>query len=354
MPKICSHQGCKKHPVYGNKEERPTRCKLHAENGMENVVNKRCDHQGCMKFPSYGITGKRASRCKEHADNDMVNVVNKRCDHQGCNTRPVYGIPGGRPTRCATHADKNMEDIVSKRCNHNGCMIIPTYGISGCRPTRCVAHADENMVDVVSKRCDHPGCNTQPSYGIPGGRPTRCTAHADKNMKDILSKRCPGYGGVECPVITFLTYGKDYCLVCDPEEKRRAIKKRDEYAFFRFLKKHNIPVTTEQYHVHFTCAETSRKYAKVDGIIVTPAIVILLEVDEDGHRHYDKACDAARTQLVSEEIILAYPEHELAWVRVNPTSESKKIRSARFLETVLHIKDLLKSPRTTTMMIGFD
>ncbi|ABT13981.1 hypothetical protein MT325_M427R [Paramecium bursaria chlorella virus MT325] len=349
----CSHQGCKKYSVYGHKEGQPTKCKTHAENNMEDVKHKRCEHPKCTTRSSYGILGGQPTRCKKHADDNMENIVSKRCEHPKCKKIPSYGMPGDRPTRCQAHADDGMENVVSKRCNHPGCKKQPAYGMPGDRPTKCQAHADDGMENIVSKRCEHSKCKKIPSYGMPGDRPTRCQAHADDGMENVVSKRCPGYGGIVCPTSYFMSVGKDYCLACDPNEKRKAIKKKDEYAFFKFLKKHNVEVTQEQYPIIFRCVETSRSHANVDGLIVTPTIVILLEVDENGHKSYDKECDKARTQLVSSEVLLAYPGHELAWVRVNPTASDNKIRKTRFFEAVESIRELLKSPRTTTIMIGF-
>jgi len=275
------------------------------------------------------------------------------CSHQGCKKQPSYGTPGDQPTRCRSHAEKDMENVVNKRCVHPGCNKQPSYGMSGDQPTKCQSHAEKDMEDVRNKRCDHPECKKRPSYGTLGDQPTRCRSHAEKDMEDVRNKRCPGYNGTECPVFCRLVHGKNYCISCDPDKNRKAIKKKDEYAFFKFLEKHCIPVTTEQYRVYYRCVETSKKYADIDGVIVTQNIVICLEVDENGHKHYNQDCDAARTQWVSEEILLAYPEHELAWVRVNPTASDNKIRKTRFFEAVKSIRELLESPRTTTIMIGF-
>jgi hypothetical protein len=351
----CDNQGCKKIPSYGIPGGRPTRCKMHAIDDMEDVVNKRCGHMGCRKIPSYGIPGGRSIMCKMHATDDMEDVKNKRCNHPGCNKQPNFGIPGGRPTRCKMHATCDMEDIKHNQCDNQGCKKRSTYGNPGECPTKCKTHAYEGMEDVVNKICEHDGCKKIPVYGIPGGLPSMCKMHAEIGMENIVSRRCPGYNGIECPVICFLQNGKDYCLSCDPDEDRRIIKKKDEHAFFAFLEKHHLLVMTQQYRVDYRCVETSKKYALIDGVIVTPDIVICLEVDENGHKDYDIRCDAARTQWVSEEILLAYPKHDIAWVRVNPTStpKCKKVRSARFLEAVSSIQELLETPQTVTVMIGF-
>ena len=353
MSRFCSYQGCNKRSNYGIPGKQSTRCKTHAENGMEDVKHKKCEHIGCTKRPYFGIPGGKPMRCKIHADDNMKNISSKRCEHMGCNKFPAYGISVGRPLRCKMHAG-DMENVIHKRCEHPGCTKQPVYGIPGDRPTKCQTHATDGMRNIVSKQCNHLGCTKQPVYGIPGDRPTRCKTHADDDMEDIMNRRCPGYGGFECPVICRLMDGKDYCLSCDPDQNRHAIKKKDEYAFFKFLNKHNILVTAQQYRVDYKCVKTSKSHAFIDGVIVTPTVVILLEVDENGHQHYDKECDKARTQWVSEEILLAYPKHELAWVRVNPTSESKKVRSARFLEVVVSIQELLKTPHSTIVTIGFD
>jgi hypothetical protein len=125
-----------------------------------------------------------------------------------------------------------------------------------------------------------------------------------------------------------------------------------------FLEKHNIEVTQREYRIDYRCVETSKSHAFIDGIIITPDIVVCLEVDENAHEHY--SCDEARTNFASHELLLAYPKHHITWVRVNPTvgnfdrrDKALKIRDERYFEAVLSIRKLIENPRTDIIYIGY-
>jgi hypothetical protein len=169
---------------------------------------------------------------------------------------------------------------------------------------------------------------------------------------------CPGYTGIPCPVRTQLAPGKAYCLSCDPDESRKLPRKKDEHAFFVFLEKHGVKVSQREYRIDYRCVETDKSHAFIDGIIITPDIVLCLEVDENAHEHY--SCDEARTNFASHELLLAYPKHHIGWVRVNPTvdnfdrsDKALKIRDERYFEAMLSIRNLIKNPRTDIIYIGY-
>jgi hypothetical protein len=186
----CHAGDCKTRPYFGFTGEHPTRCKDHAIDGMEDVINQRCEHPGCRTLPSFGFEGERRTRCKDHAIDGMEDVSSQQCEHTGCKTQPYFGFEGERPTRCRKHAIDGMEDVKHRSCEHTGCKTQPYFGFEGERPTRCRKHAIDGMEDVSSQRCEHPGCKTQPSFGFEGERPIRCKDHAIDGMEDLRSQRC--------------------------------------------------------------------------------------------------------------------------------------------------------------------
>jgi hypothetical protein len=203
-------------------------------------------------------------------------------------------------------------------------------------------------------------CGNIPSFGFPGEKAQWCSKCKPEDVIDVINKICPGYGGVPCPVRTYIGNGKQYCLSCDPDESRRLSRKKDEHAFFVYLEKHDVVVTQREYRIDYKCVDTSKSHAFIDGIIITPDIVICLEVDENAHKHYEPGCDKTRTHLASTELLLAFPERHISWVRVNPTignfkrsDKALKIRDERYFEAVLSIRDLLQNPRTGIMYIGY-
>ncbi|AGE57399.1 hypothetical protein PBCVNEJV4_558L [Paramecium bursaria Chlorella virus NE-JV-4] len=313
MPRKCP---CGKQPIYGLPDDkRPTWCSKCKPNYAVDVVSKKCP---CGKYASFGLPGDtKRIWCKDCKPDNAVDVSNKKCP---CGKQPSFGLPDDkRPTWC-------------KDCK-------PNYA-----------------VNVVNKKCP---CGKNATYGLPDDkRPTWCSKCKPDDAIDVKSKMCLGYNGIKCPVRTRLMYGKQYCISCDPDETRRLPRKKDEHSFFCFLEKYGIDVTQREYRIDYKCVETSKSHAFIDGVIITPNIVICLEVDEDAHRNY--ACDEARTNFASHELLLAFPEHHIAWVRVNPTignfdrsDKALKIRDERYFETVLSIRDLLQNPRNEIFYIGY-
>jgi hypothetical protein len=276
-----------------------------------------------------------------------------------CGKRPHFGLPGDtKRIWCGTCPDKPNEavDVTNKKCMCGKAR--PSFALLGEPPLWCSECKLQEAVDIKSKKCK---CGkSQPNYGFPGKKAEWCGKCPDKpdDVVNIVSKLCPGYDGVSCPVRTQLAPGKAYCLSCDPDESRRLPRKKDEHAFFCFLEKHDIQVTQREYRIDYKCVETPKSHAFIDGVVITQDIVLCLEVDEDAHRNY--SCDKARTHLASTELLLAFPQHHIAWIRVNPTignfdrsDKALKIRDERYFEPVLSIRDLIQNPRTEIIYIGY-
>jgi hypothetical protein len=147
-------------------------------------------------------------------------------------------------------------------------------------------------------------------------------------------------------------------MSCDPNEARRKRYKRYEEAFFDYVKD-KLDVHKREFIVKFDQDETSKKFARLDGIMFGDGIIVCLEVDEDGHENYE--CDEHRMHLVTAELLQKYPEYVVSWVRVNPmvdaknqwSKNSKAIREKRFEEVVTIVNDVLQTRDTTVKYIGF-
>jgi hypothetical protein len=216
------------------------------------------------------------------------------------------------------------------------------------------------MKDVRSKKCP---CGKQPVFGFTGGQAMCCAVCRTSGMEDVKNTKCPGYNGTPCVVGYRVRDGFEYCPECDPDTSRHASKKRDEAAFFRFLKKSGVEVTQEQYKIEFRCIATPRKRAEIDGVIITKDVVMCLELDEDAHESYPKSCEETRMHNAAAELRIAFPDHSIAWVRVNPhtkkdgkrdtSKDAKKIRDRRYREAMDIIQDILRNPRDCVEYIGY-
>jgi hypothetical protein len=341
---------CGKYPIFGFPGERATCCSKCKEDGMEDVVNKKCP---CGKKPHFGFPGGKAMYCASCKEDGMSNIVDKKCP---CGKRPIFGFPSGKAMCCASCKEDGMENVNHKKCE---CGKRMTFGFIGEKAVCCSKCQKVGMEDVVNKKCP---CGKKPHFGFDRGVAICCVECKEDGMEDVTHRRCEGYNGETCPTGYLLVSGRKYCLACDPDESRRVDKKRDEAAFFNFLNKH-ITITQQDYPVHFKCIDTNKTMGRIDGIIITRNIVLCLELDEDAHETYDKGCEEARMHNVSAELKIAYPDHNIAWVRVNPhikkngkrdtSKKAMKIRDNRHQEALKIIEDILQTPRDCIKYIGY-
>jgi hypothetical protein len=340
---------CGKTPNFGVPGERPVCCVECKESGMKDIKSKRCT---CGKQPSFGFKGKRPVCCVECKEDGMENVVNEKCP---CGKQPSFGFPGCKKTRCGKCKEGGMVNVVSKRCP---CGKIPSFGIPGGKATHCSKCMVDGMKDVANKKCP---CGRKPHFGFPCQKPTHCSKCKEDGMEDVLNRRCQGFGSAPCPSNKLIS-GHEYCLECDPDESRRLARKRDEAAFFNFLKKNDIAIT-QQHKIDFKRIDTNRKRAYIDGIIIANGVIVCLELDEDVHETYDKTYEKARMHNVSTILRLDYSGKHIAWVRVNPhtkkdgkrdiSSKAKKIRAQRHQEALIIVWDILKHPRDCIEYVGY-
>jgi hypothetical protein len=352
---------------------------------MVNVVDKKCP---CGKIPSFNVIGEKVGVCCAKCKTDeMIDVVHEKCP---CGKIPKFNVPGQTFGVCCVKCKTDeMIDVVSKKCP---CGKIPSFNVFGEKTGLCCSKCKTlDMVLVMNKRCP---CGKQPSFNVPGEIVSICCAKCKTDemidvrskrcpcgkrpcfnmpgekvgiccmecktldMIDVVSRMCPGYDK-PCPVRTQLVYGHDYCMSCDPNEARRKRYKQYEEAFFDYVKD-KLDVHKREFTVSFDPDETSKKFAKLDGIVFGDDIIVCLEVDEDGHKEYE--CDEHRMHLVTAELLQKYPDHVVSWVRVNPTidaksqwnKKSKEIREKRFEDVVVAVNDILKSRDMKVVYIGFD
>ncbi|ABU43636.1 hypothetical protein AR158_C090R [Paramecium bursaria Chlorella virus AR158] len=309
----------------------------------------------CGRWAIYNLPGEtKRLWCRDCKPKDAINVVNKKCK---CGkSQPHLGLPGQKAEFCKKCKPDEAINVVHKKCLCG--KYRPIFGLPGQKAEFCSECKPEDAIDVKNKKCK---CrNGYPIYGLPGEKAEFCSECKPEDAIDVKNKICLGYNGVPCPVRTQVVNGKQYCLSCDPDESRRLSRKKDEHAFFCFLDKHDIDVTQREYRIDYRCVDTSKSHAFIDGIIITPDVVICLEVDENAHMHYEPECDKARMHLASTELLLAFPKHHISWIRVNPTignfdrsDKALRLRDERYFEAVLSIRDFLQNPRTEILYIGY-
>ena len=322
---------------------------MHKTADMINIVSKRCP---CGKqHPKYNLPGETTGECcSECKTSEMVDVVHKRCS---CGKRPVYNFPGETIGKCCKKCKTDdMVDIENKQCS---CGKQPFFNLHGESIGICCKECKTSeMVNVVSKKCS---CGKIPYFNIPGETVgVYCKECKTLEMINVVSKRCPGYNGEKCPG-NYLVSG--YCLSCDPDDSRRDKFKKYENAFFKHIQG-KIDVKCREFIVKYDPDETTKKWARLDGIVFGDGIIVCLEVDENGHENYE--CDEPRMHMVTAELLKQYPGTDVCWIRVNPTTghknpwgvAAKRVRAERFDAVIDAVNNVLMNKTTGVVYIGFD
>lgn len=346
---ICGHPECKKYALYNTKGSKARWCKAHKTTGMVNVRDKKCP---CGTIPKFNLPGETVGVCcVECKKPDMINIVSKRCP---CGKQhPKYNLPGETTGECCSECKTSeMVDVVHKRCS---CGKRPVYNFPGETIGKCCKKCKtDDMMDIENKKCS---CGKQPHFNLPGESVGICCKECKTpEMINVISKRCPGFNGEKCPG-NYLVSG--YCLSCDPDDTRRDKFKKYENAFFKYVQG-KIDVKRREFIVKYDPLETTKKFARLDGIVFGDGIIVCLEVDENGHESYE--CDESRTNMVTAELLKEYPHTDVCWIRVNPTTKhknpwgvaAKRVRAERFDAVIKAVNDVLKNKMTSVIYIGVE
>ena len=311
---------------------------------------KKCP---CGKQPLFNISGEtKPICCKNCKTDEMIDVKSKRCP---CGKQPNFNIPGQKKGVCCMKCKTDdMVDVIHNKCP---CGKQPKFNVpEKTNGVCCVKCKTGDMIDVVNKRCS--GGKIACFNVSEDTKGVCCSKCKTDDMVNVVGKVCRGYNA-GCPVRTYLSNGHQYCMVCDPNDARRKRHKRYEEEFFEYMKD-KINVHKREFRVTFDQNETSKKFARVDGIVFGDDVIVCIEVDENGHENYE--CDEHRMHLITAELLQKYSEHIVSWVRVNPTTDEKsqwgkkaqKIREKRFEDVVMTVKNILETRDTRVVYVGFD
>ena len=126
-------------------------------------------------------------------------------------------------------------------------------------------------------------------------------------------------------------------------EHPKALTKRKELAIYQVLRKADVDFEYQKHMPFRSCGLASEtSYAYIDFAILTFWGVILLEIDEFQHSHYDASCDVRRDFDTCASIALGSQQKAIV-LRFNPDAfkvagktryTTKKVRYAKLLETI--------------------
>ena len=317
---MCQEKDCKITPHFNVKgETKALYCSVHKLEGMVDIIHKTCIHEGCRTRPVFNNNGeKKALYCSVHKLKGMVNVQDNTCIHEGCSTRPSFNKDGEtKALYCSVHKLEGMVDIKNKTCIHEGCKKHPAFNNDGdTKAVYCSEHKLEGMVNVISKTCIHEGCKKYPVFNKDGEtKALYCSEHKLEGMVDIIHKTCKSDW---CSTRVAEKYD-GYCLYCYmnlfPDKPVSRNYKTKEYAVVEYIK-NKFPGFNwiADKIINGGCSKR-----RPDLLLDLSYQIIIIEVDENQHTHYECSCENKRIMELSQDL----GERPIVFIRFNPDDYEK-------------------------------
>jgi hypothetical protein len=347
---MCLVEGCIISKRYNFKGELPEYCKRHKKDGMINVKDKRCIYPECIRGRSYGKIKGGAMYCSKHKLKGMIHknlkykmiIRDKWCIRPECTKNRLYGNPNEPPIYCKNHSLEGMINTLSKRCIDPGCTTIPAYAEEGKTAMYCIKHKKTGMINVVRNTCMN--CNKTALYNKKGERPMFCSKHKEEGMIDVIHKKClkceytANYGlpnskplycsghsldGMidtrlkKCKTHLCDTYVKNkykgYCYYCFvhlfPDSVLCKNYKTKERCVAEYIQSHSTYPWICDKKIQDGC---SRR--RPDLMVDLGFQVIIVEIDENQHIHYDTTCENKRMMELSQDV----GHRPIVMIRFNP------------------------------------
>ena len=309
-------------------------------------ASRICVTDGCGKRTSWGlIDGARYSAflCSLHgkAHGGCEKVDGKRCAATPCKRKPNFGKPGGLPktaTHCSEHKLEGYVDLVSKLCENPNCDIIASFDKRGGKRARCETHSEENDIDLVNKLCENPNCDERALYGVEGGRRQYCSRHRDREKHiNVHNKRChtctlPPYKYPHPKSTT------RQCTECDPQYKGPRTKQKEEAMKVELDAAFPNMTIMREYVVDFCgdgadrtkCGQKPAMRARCDFLLQSDDKIVVVEVDEDAHRHYCPPNEITRVNDIYTAFLKGdnLKNRHVHFVRFNPDAFKIGFKSA--------------------------
>jgi len=270
-----------------------------------------CKVPNCKtKYGSYNFPDEKTGKyCMDHALEGMINVTLKLCKYPNCTTSAIYGRFKGNKIRCGEHKEADMYDVHHTQCKFDGCLLVAYFneeGVSGAK--YCKLHSTPEMRNTDKRICKHEGCKIHAVFSDPDVKSRDfCAAHKPQVYTDICSRRCK-----HCKDTQVYCHANDgYCFKCynelhpnNPNPRQHKVR---ENAVVENVKTYYPNVIVDEK----VAGGTSQK--RPDMLIDLPTHVIIIEVDEDQHRRYEKGSDESRIKILQEDI-----KKLVVMIRFNP------------------------------------
>ncbi len=375
--KYCIIDDCNKIAVFKkNNNKIYTHCKDHksyieidSNNELESK-HKLCDYDDCELIGTFSINNNKTKLyCLQHSkliekekkkeNNDenikIEDVKHKKCIVKECNKRASFNtINSSYNIYCSEHANEINEfneihkiintnseefnEIEEKqkakfinrstnklKCKYPNCNTIASFNVKNIKNIKnnkqgdyCKHHSSETMTDVKHKKCEI--CNDKrPSYNLKGLSPKYCKNCIKKlddfnKMVDVVHKKCK---------LCNLTFASDKydgnCVLCyywlHPNDKRSVQYSTKERFIFDDLNTLNIELGNKLPEIiRNKTIEGGQSRRRPDGLIKCDNFNIIIEIDENQHKHYDLSCEEIRLN----ELYTDLKYKPIVFIRFNP------------------------------------
>lgn len=316
--KMCEKCG-QKQRVYNFKGLKPRFCGNCKDDKMIDTKSTKCKKCGISQA-RFNFDGESAKYCGKCVEDGMKNVKIKYCiysDKNGkCNNPAYYNDIGEiTPIFCGFHSGRKMINVIYsyELCVHEECsnnVSVATHGPLFGKKIHCEKHRLTNEIKNNNPKCEGDDSNERcmeiPVYANNNeDLPIRCENHKLYDDKNIIEKPCNS-----CGLLYLLNESNNLCENCD---KNRSIKyfKSKEMAIKQLLEESEIKYETWNKQVSGGCSKR-----RPDFLIDKDTFVIIVEVDENQHKHYGpRDCEIIRMIQIHNDIGLP-----CIFVKFNPDS----------------------------------
>ncbi len=202
-------------------------------------------------------------------------------------------------------------------CRYNlSCTNHAFYNYAGLFETYCVKHKKEDMINYYPKKslktCQQENCNRSASYNLLDTlRPRLCRDHKTLDMESVKGRKCISSW---CNTSISGEKYEGYCSWCYshlfPEKRKSKNYKTKELSVQEFILE-SLPeyswITDKK--VFDGCSKR-----RPDLLLDLGYQVIIIEVDENQHMHYDCSCENKRLMELSQDL----GHRNIIFIRFNP------------------------------------
>jgi hypothetical protein len=358
--RTCQFAKCMRQPSFGTQERRPVFCREHHDpNKHRNVMMRLCHAMGCLMTRTYGHPGGKPTYCSKHGKERGLVLLCTKCEHPDCTIIPSYGTEWGKPITCRQHKREGFFSVKGKICAIPTCETRATFGTERGRPITCRKHAPPFFFCVVGRKCVEQGCHTAARYGRPGNKKMHCYTHRKRGEVPILCQSCTAQATCkEKPIFgskhpercqahkldSDLNLVERNCTQCNIQDILMEDDKCQACTLFPQIMRTNRLKKQRAVQGFLDANEQLRDYDFCDRPIFVPETggcspqrpdflwdchthVVVLEIDEEQHKHYDPVCEETRMINIANNLF-----RPTVFVRFNPDTYKGQTRHFDRLE----------------------